>query len=244
MGRTPWTATVSTLPTPGDEHGGSSACRRLRERWRLAKIAYSVMDHNEEQAQELLTIARDIKANTLLGSFPPDDLMRSLRNLLDDNGIRWAVIGGIALAVHGQVRSTEGIDVLVDKLPPNEKISDPDYMGKFGFYRSKSSTGKHLVLDHKEYGQVELLASNNSLCDWAVNSVSKEMVLGYQVPVVGADALIGLKLQAVVENPKRKGKDIPDIQSVLLKQELDLSTVESMLSDEELSLLKQIKSVI
>src|SRR5262249_37160806 len=42
------------------------------------------------------------------------DDVKTLARLLDEEGARWALIGGYAIAAHGFVRLSEDIDILVD----------------------------------------------------------------------------------------------------------------------------------
>ena len=47
-----------------------------------------------------------------------DDVIAVAR-LLDAHGVRWALIGGYAIAAHGFVRFTDDVDVLVDPARDN-----------------------------------------------------------------------------------------------------------------------------
>lgn len=47
------------------------------------------------------------------------DDVRTLARLLDEEGTRWALIGGYAIAAHGFVRLSEDVDILVDPSPEN-----------------------------------------------------------------------------------------------------------------------------
>lgn len=42
------------------------------------------------------------------------DDVKLLARLLDEEGVRWALIGGYAIAAHGFVRLSEDVDILVD----------------------------------------------------------------------------------------------------------------------------------
>jgi hypothetical protein len=41
--------------------------------------------------------------------------------ILEAAGVRWALIGGYAIAAHGFVRMSEDVDVLVDPAPENTR---------------------------------------------------------------------------------------------------------------------------
>ena len=208
---------------------------------RLVRIAHKIMDEggNEQDGEEVLDVAHQIAGRSLRGNVPPNDLMTSLDLLMATHGVQWAVIGAIAVFVHGTPRDTQDIDVLVSSMPDPVKIADPRHMEQFGFYRSKSSTGTILVIDHRQSGQVELLLANDALRQAALASARPEMILGRQVPVVDAAHLIALKVSAWTENPVRGGKDRTDIVSVWEKSHPDLSPILGLLSPAELANLKK-----
>jgi len=45
--------------------------------------------------------------------------VKTLARLLDEEGARWALVGGYAIAAHGFVRMSEDVDILVDPSPEN-----------------------------------------------------------------------------------------------------------------------------
>jgi hypothetical protein len=47
--------------------------------------------------------------------------VKTLARLLDEEGTRWALIGGYAIAAHGFVRLSEDVDILVDPSPENTR---------------------------------------------------------------------------------------------------------------------------
>ncbi|WP_437497278.1 nucleotidyl transferase AbiEii/AbiGii toxin family protein [Sorangium sp. So ce1099] len=47
--------------------------------------------------------------------------VKLLARYLDEAGVRWALIGGYAIAAHGFVRFSEDVDILVDPSTDNAK---------------------------------------------------------------------------------------------------------------------------
>jgi hypothetical protein len=47
--------------------------------------------------------------------------VKTLARLLGEEGTRWALIGGYAIAAHGFVRLSEDVDILVDPSPENTR---------------------------------------------------------------------------------------------------------------------------
>jgi hypothetical protein len=204
------------------------------------RIAHAVAAKGySDMGDEILDAAHEIGGRSLRGSVPSNDIMSSLANLMADLKIDYAVIGAIALGIHGQVRDTQDIDVLVSAMPPGDKTGDQSYMDKFTFYRGKSSTGTVMTLDHKGGGgYIEMLLANTPLFQWALSTAASTMVLGSQAPVVSAAALVALKTMAMVANPKRAAKDKADIVSVLTQTNPDLTDVWPRLSEAEVTALK------
>jgi len=212
----------------------------------LKKLAETLTSEGKEDlAIKALKIARGISDRTTVGNLPPSNILQDLNNLLKDCGIKFAVIGGLAVCARGQLRSTEDIDVLVSKLPSSDKLRDSGYMAKFNFYKGKSSTGTVLTLDHRSSaGYVEMLVATDEAAKWASGTASNENVLKVLLPVVSAEALVVLKLKAGVGNKKRQGKDFPDILSVLSKNKINFEEVVKFLNSEEKEVLKKLVSVL
>lgn len=194
-----------------------------------------VTDHSHD----IIHAVHQIRRNTIAVALPSGNIIRDAVEFLTDQKIGFAVIGGMALTVHGQARATADIDFLVERMPDSVDCGDPRYMEKFQFYRSKSSTGTTMTVDSKRNGQIELLLANNEMRQYAIATAGSARIAGVDVPVVSAAALVGLKVQAFVNNPNRK-QDRPDVLSVLETSNPDLSGLESKLSDEEKKALDKI----
>ena len=59
--------------------------------------------------------------------------------IADANGVNWALVGGLALAVYGSDRNTKDIDIIADKLLPLENK---------GFLRQGGE--RYLIKTHKK----------------------------------------------------------------------------------------------
>ena len=209
----------------------------------LIKVAHEITEkYNISEIEELISLARDVRASTLNFDLPASNILEDTVSLCKANNIKFSIIGAMALTVHGQIRDTSDIDILVDKLPPPEKLKDSEYMSRFGFYRGSSTTGTIITLDHRRNGQIEILLANSPIRQFAIDTSEEHSILGIKVPVVSAASLIGLKAVSVVNNPSRKPKDYPDIMSVWVKSKPDLSKVESFLSEEEKKVISTICS--
>ncbi len=204
----------------------------------LKEIAYehAADELVERVAERLLEISRDIEAHTLAESVPDRGLVADIVNLLTDQGIRFCVIGGLAINVRGQPRGTADVDILVDRMP-DERLADPDYARRFNFYRSRSSTGTVQTIDHRKDGQAELLVADSALRRATIETATEASILGTIVPVASAEALVALKANAIANSPSRRAKDGADIVSVVLRNELDLAPWFKYLTTEEIRII-------
>jgi hypothetical protein len=196
----------------------------------------------DDLAERILHVCREITGKTIMAALPPSHVLFDLLLLLKDQGIRYAIIGGLAVNVHGQPRGTQDIDILVDRLP--EHTTDVEYMRRFGFYRGKSSTGTVLTLDSRTGATyVEMLLANNPLFTWALRQAGAVDVIGVaKAAMVSREAFVALKVRALVADPKRREKDLPDIISVLVRGDINERAFVKMLSPEELDELTAILS--
>lgn len=197
----------------------------------------------DDLAHEALGVAMHVMARTITGSLPPGSLLQNLIQLLNDNDCSYAVIGGLAVNVHGTPRGTDDINLLVDKFPEQTKLSDSAYMARFGFYKAKSATGTVLQIGPRQgNGYVELLQANTDLFRWALRGAKPESILHTTIPVITPHALIALKAHAIKKTPSRIAKDAPDILSVVHTSHVTgLETkIKGQISDDEWGIVKQI----
>jgi len=128
---------------------------------------------------------------------------------------RVALIGGFALPFHGVQRTTGDVDFLVEAL------------GSDMLHNALTSAGAvclHRSADAANYGPgTSLLAPVD--CVYAYRERALDMLqrarpvplrtARVRVPVVDAEALIGLKLQALVNAPSRRARDEADIRALI-----------------------------
>lgn len=138
-------------------------------------------------------------------------------------GFRIALIGGFALPFHGVRRTTGDVDFLVEAAgaaPLHEALSAA---GWEALHRSDD------VANYRRGAMgVDVLfarrAPTLAMLDRAAIPLG-----GGPVPVVDVEGLIGLKLQAMVNDPTRRRRDEEDIVALLA---LHLPTVDRALLDE------------
>lgn len=135
------------------------------------------------------------------------DILSVAKGSLEKEGVKFALIGGFALAAHGVIRATQDIDLLVDG-------------GKRGIARKALiDAGFVLAFENSEVlhfsglGQLDILLANR---DSTLDMLRRARLINdFPIPVVSAEDLIGLKVQAYKNNPDREFQDKADIQALL-----------------------------
>jgi hypothetical protein len=129
--------------------------------------------------------------------------------LLHATGVPFALIGGLALAVHRVVRATQDIDLLVDA---NDADKIDRALAEHGYrclYRS-ADAANYLRGDER----VDLLYASRPIARRLLAfAVEQNTTLG-QFRVIGPEGLIGFKLQGWV-NDSRRTQDLEDIRALL-----------------------------
>ena len=118
-----------------------------------------------------------------------------------------ALIGGMALSEYGYGRGTQDVDWLI----PEEFVET--VKTKFLslnftiFYQSED------VLQCTGTSEVDFIVARRPMSREMIENAKPSKAL--QLDVVQAEDLIGLKIQAYVGNPKRRNKELSDIQELI-----------------------------
>lgn len=130
-----------------------------------------------------------------------------------------ALIGGFALAAHGNPRATGDIDLLIDE---KDRPAVTQSLQSNGF-SIRSETIE--VIHFEGPVRLDVLFARRPLSRRMLSEAAQEPHL-FGIKVVGPEDLIGLKIQAYKNNPKRKLQDQADIQFLLERfPQLDLTRV-------------------
>lgn len=160
------------------------------------------------------------------------DLRAVLKILLRrfaESGVEVALSGGLALAVLGVFRFTKDIDfvVLEEWADTVDRI-----MTELGYEKQDFSSAEIVsyIAPLKVLGQVDFLIARRKYSRAMVGRAPKLPVLEGELAVktLLAEDLIGLKLQALVNDPQtRTSVDAPDIQRLLKihRSDLDMGLV-------------------
>jgi predicted nucleotidyltransferase len=133
---------------------------------------------------------------------------------------RFALIGGLALASHNVIRATQAIDLLAD----SEKAEDIDRelaaLGYRCLHRSPDA-GNYLRGDER----VDFIYASRPAARRLLSNATGSQTAFGEVRVVSTEGLIGLKIQAFVNNPRRI-QDLEDIKALIAANRQALNTDE------------------
>ncbi|MBU1122747.1 MAG: nucleotidyl transferase AbiEii/AbiGii toxin family protein [Candidatus Omnitrophota bacterium] len=143
-----------------------------------------------------------------------ENVLKRIINDFERSRVKYALIGGFALGLWGVVRATADLDFLIDK---EKCLKMKDIMRK---HKYKCFYEDDNVAQYK--GEEYLLGEIDFL--YAFRKPSKEMLKRcvvrkifdnkITIKVLIPEDLIGLKVQAVVNNPSRKSMDWSDIEQL------------------------------
>ena len=159
------------------------------------------------------------------------DLERVLKELavrFRERAVRYGLMGGYAVAIHGYPRTTVDLDFLVDR----EDLGKIDeILGGMGYeIRHRSEEVSQFVSLRQELGAIDFVhafreASVKMLGRARPVRLSPE---GPEILVLAVEDVVGLKIQAIANAPHRRSQDLADIQKLVAahRESLDWELVE------------------
>ena len=148
----------------------------------------------------------------------------SLLRSFEAQSIRYGLMGGFALGLWGVTRSTVDLDFLVhrDDLGRIDAV-----MKELGYdCRFRSENVSQFVSPLRIFGEVDFLHAFRQTSLEMLSRAEKKNIFGNEmsIKVLLPEDLIGLKLQAIKNDPLRKEQDAADIRALctLRRGKLDL----------------------
>ncbi|MBI2266985.1 MAG: nucleotidyltransferase family protein [Armatimonadetes bacterium] len=137
--------------------------------------------------------------------------------------VRYAVIGGFALGLWGYGRGTLDLDVLTNRDDLDKVDNIMQQLGYELKYRSENVS--QYVSPLKIFGEVDFLhAFRSASLEMLARADEKEVFGGsLTIRVLRPEDLIGLKLQAMKNDPARSAVDAADIEALVASQGNSLS---------------------
>jgi hypothetical protein len=133
--------------------------------------------------------------------------LKLAHSILEQHGIDHALIGGLALACYGSTRATIDVDLLIHE---EHRETVKELLGKQGF--NLVHEGQE-VLQFSGIGYVDVLLARRPLSQKMLFNANTEGPEG--IHYLKTEDLIGLKIQAYVNDPSRELQDKADIQFLM-----------------------------
>lgn len=133
---------------------------------------------------------------------------------LDREGIRYALIGGFAMAMRGVQRATVDLDLLL--LRQDLERADSIFLTQGYSLVFRSDNVSHYRARDDQLGRVDVLhAFRGPSLGMLERAERLEVTPGTTLPVARIEDIVGLKIQAAYNDPARAGQDWLDIQSLV-----------------------------
>lgn len=133
---------------------------------------------------------------------------------LERERVRYALIGGFAMALRGVQRATMDLDfiLLLDDLPRTDAV-----LMKFGYRRAfRSENVSHYLAAESEWGRIDILhAFRAPSMAMLGRAETIEVAAGVAVKVAQPEDIIGLKVQAMTNDVERTEQDWHDIRMLI-----------------------------
>ncbi len=142
----------------------------------------------------------------------PAHLFKQLRELLerfDERGVRHALIGGLAVNVHGYARATHDVDFLVDL---DDEQALHALMLELGYKAIDRREDVSSYLRGNE--RADFLHAHREVGRRLLHGASRVAYGNLELPVVSAEGLLGFKIQAFSDDPRRL-KDLSDMLEIM-----------------------------
>jgi predicted nucleotidyltransferase len=154
-------------------------------------------------------------------------VLEKLLTAFKEQNIQYALMGGLAMGLLGAGRTTVDIDFLVNR-DDMEKV-DP-IMRHLGYEcRYRSENVSQYVSPLKVFGEVDFLhAFREASLQMLQRAEEKEVFGTIKIKSLIPEDLIGLKLQAIKNNPERQQREMEDILFLIndYKDKIDWSLIE------------------
>lgn len=133
---------------------------------------------------------------------------------MDADGVRYALIGGFAMALRGVQRATIDVDfiLMLEDLDKADRI-----ITQSGYTRAfRSENVSHYTAEDPELGRIDVLHAFRGPTLGMLDRADRiEIETDCILPVVQVEDIIGLKIQALVNDPSRASGDWADIRMML-----------------------------
>jgi len=152
------------------------------------------------------------------------NVLQLIGKQLDSQGAEWAVVGGLALAVHGAGRMTTDVDVATER---SAQIALVEFLESAGYETLHVSEGysNHAHQD-PAMGRLDVVYVDASTAsDLFGEAATVEVFPGVLAKVPQAEHLVAMKVLAAKNDPSRRLQEMADIVALLRATKLGADSV-------------------
>jgi hypothetical protein len=140
--------------------------------------------------------------------------LRIVASGLEDVEAPWAVIGGLALAVHGAGRFTRDLDIVTEYRVQDHLISHLETLGYGTLHRSRGYSN-HVHSD-AEKGRIDVVYVEGETARILFSEAERREILpGLEALVPKPEHLVAMKVLAAKNDPTRRLQELADIAGLL-----------------------------
>jgi hypothetical protein len=140
-----------------------------------------------------------------------DEVLRTFGAFFEREGIRHALIGGLALRAWGHVRATQDVDFVVEQTETQRIVEFAESQGFETIYVSEGYSNHVRGDDRIDFMYVDA-ATGAQIFDAAQQ---RTVVHGVELPVAKPEHLSAMKAIAIKWNPRRGWRDVDDVLFLL-----------------------------
>lgn len=136
-----------------------------------------------------------------------DEVLRTFGDFLEREGIRHALIGGLALRAWGHVRATQDVDFVVEQSAKERVLAFTESQGFATIHVSEGYSNHNRGSD-----QIDFMYVDDRTADDLVSGAQQRTVIeGVTLPVAKPEHLSAMKAIAIKYNPRRGWRDVDDV---------------------------------
>jgi hypothetical protein len=140
-----------------------------------------------------------------------DEVLRTFRDFFEREGIRYAVIGGLAMHAWGFSRTTQDADFVVESADRRRVVNLAESVGFTTFHMSEGYSNHERGADRVDFMYVDSATADQLFKDVERRAIVGDIVL----PVVRPEHLAAMKAIAIKWAPRRGYRDIGDVLYLL-----------------------------
>lgn len=153
-----------------------------------------------------------------------DAVLRTFSEFFEREGIRYAIIGGLAMQAWGHARFTKDLDIAVRRSDQQRVLAFADSLGYEAFHVARGFSNH----DHpdKTRGRIDFMYPDDATAERMFAAAVRKLIVGVvEAPVASPEHLAMMKGLAMRENEARILYEGEDVRHLLSLPDVDVAAV-------------------